>query len=502
MAVLGFRAQGGPDDDEATHTVTASAGSSGQAVAQVLGGNVFGPNSGLGPVFNAAVTNNYYQAAPSSEAAASTLSEPPAMMTAKQTTPAAGTGSAFTTRWMPLSDLTGGGALLRLRDNHPDHPFGPTPHAPEPFIRIGVEIACDRRPAEWSTTSELRSAFRSFLASPHLASLRDSITAAPTGSTWQSTLGVGDHGLGAVLTRPGQKRGPVVASARLTFPASDDLWPHNSRCAEFTLTFQPLNTNGTARRLQLATMPAMVADLLRVPTCLNRFLTDDLGMSTRGAPATRAGVFLHHPEGLAHLVDTTEYTPVLGALSHTEFNGFTVADPDGHDSVGMAELLVRQLCDRPLGLIDFEDRLFPRRPSRTMTPDAAVHIDRSRQDRLQPMLRALMDHASTLLVVANEQGHLWVGDPVEARDARHQQRLSETAAGVAAIYTDLQMTSGTEAALRAHNDALLAADRHTRAWRTITHYPGTVPRSDVGRHLAELSDAVDRLRTASQQLLD
>jgi hypothetical protein len=500
LAMLGMRSQ--YDESESDHPGSGSmvtAGRGGQAIGAMTGGNVFGPTNGNGPVINApGATFNYHHPATTAEPASIGQQAPGGQVARGDDSP------AVTTRWQPMNDLTGAGALLRLRDNQPDSPFGRTSDASVPSVRVGVAMACDRLPSDAWTTTDLRRAFRIFLAGPGITRVRDTLTIVDQGADWRSTQGVDQHSLCAVLTRSEEDRDPAVVWARLTLPTTDDHWPNNARCAEFVLCIEPRAADETPSRLQLPAVPAIFAHLLSVPTVLQNFLTDELGLSTHAQPATEAGIFLRSPAGMTAFVDSTGFIPVLGALTtHTEFNGFVVADLAGDEPDRVADQLVRKLCAGPLGLDGFEEALLSHGDERraTVCAPTALAVDPVRRERLRPLLRPLLDDATALLGVAREKSFVLEGETVESRDERHERLLAVTAGRVREVLTDVRMEAGTDSVVHAYEAAYLAADRYLRSLRTNREYHATVTTAELNQQCEEIERAAAELQARIREQL-
>ncbi len=273
---------------------------------------------------------------------------------------------AVTDRWWHTTDGTEVPSLMRIGHKAFSHPGYLRPHPDQPAsVRIATLVASDPLgPAP--TTSELRSRFVTFLASPQLLGIVSEYSHIESQARWTGLAGNGRLLLEAALIPQDQAQNQTpVASAMLLLPEPGRTrFGSDARYAEFVLHIEPRTQDNTpVPPAGLAQWRDRFTQALAIPGALAQFLTSNLALATTAEPRAQLGIWLNAPRSLSELVDTGTLKPLPGSALVNAFTSYAIADPGGKPATTTAVDILAQLCDFTLHLDSWESAITERKPA-------------------------------------------------------------------------------------------------------------------------------------------
>ena len=265
---------------------------------------------------------------------------------------------AVTERWRHTTDGAEVPSLMRISHKAFSHPGYLRPHPDQPAsVRIGVLIACDPLgPAP--TTSELRTRFVTFLASPQLLEVVTEYSPIEGQARWTGLAGNGRLLLEAALVTENQAQAPVASAMLLLAEPSRPRFGGNPRYAEFVMHIEPHTLDGSAvPPAGLATWRDRFAQILAVPKALSQFLASDLALATTAEPPAQLGIWLTTPNAMNELIDIGNLKALPGSALVNAFTSYEIADPYGKTTAPAALDILAQLCDFTLHLDEWESAI-------------------------------------------------------------------------------------------------------------------------------------------------
>jgi hypothetical protein len=267
----------------------------------------------------------------------------------------------LTDRWRHTTDGAEVPSLMRLTTTRVSHPgYGGRQSQDEPpSIKIGMLVAC--RPVDQSSGgSELRAKFLSFLNSPTMGQLIESLTFVAPDASWKNLAGHGLRTLEAALTLGDNPMDGVPVASALFLPptAGESLYGRDGRSATFILYVEPRTAEGqVSPALDLSAWHRRFSLALAVPGAFADFLTEDLGLSAFGDPPAQFGVWLQSYQPLTIMVNAKGLRTLPGSTPSNQFIGWAFAAEDGNLISDTARDLLTQLCEYTLHLDAFEQTL-------------------------------------------------------------------------------------------------------------------------------------------------
>lgn len=265
---------------------------------------------------------------------------------------------ALTNRWRHTTDGAEVPSLMRITHKAFSHPAYLRAHPDlSASVRIGALVACDPL-GPTPTSSELRSHFAAFLASPQPLGFVSELSHIASDARWTSLAGNGRLMLEAALMTQNQEQAPVASAMLLLPEPGRSRFGSDSRYAELVLHIEPHAPDG------LPLPPAPLAQwrdrftrALALPTALAQFLTSTLGLATTAEPAAQLGIWLHAPRSLSELIDTGDLKPLPGSALVNGFTSYAIADLAGKPASTAAIDILTQLCDFTLHLDGWESAI-------------------------------------------------------------------------------------------------------------------------------------------------
>jgi hypothetical protein len=234
----------------------------------------------------------------------------------------------FTGRWRYTSDGHEARAAMMAMDSvMPGTGFRLQPGDRPPWVRFIVLLPCSQIGPD-TEPAQLGKDFLQFLLGQPMIPLVDKLTRHERGARWTRYATNSAGAVQAVLT-PGEEE-EAVASARLELPDGTRRYFHDFASAVLKLHFEPPAETANP---PLPAGPDAWNDRLRwaldLPNALDGFLTDQLGLTTSGAPQVVLGFRLDAPHDLAELIDVTDLHELPGGQHGRQAIGYLIADPDG-----------------------------------------------------------------------------------------------------------------------------------------------------------------------------
>jgi hypothetical protein len=252
----------------------------------------------------------------------------------------------LTDRWRHTTDGAEVPSLMRITHQAFSHPAYLRGHPDQPAsVRIGALVACDPLGPE-PTSSDLRSRFGAFLASPQPLGIVSELSHIDTEARWTSLAGNGRLMLEAALMTEDQDQAPVASAMLLLPEPGRPRFGSDPRYAEFVLHIEPR----TPDRTPVPPPPLLhwrdrFAQALALPAALARFLTSTLDLATTAEPPAELGIWLNAPRSLNELVDTRGLKTLPGSALVNGFVSYVIADPAGKPATSAATDILSQMCD-------------------------------------------------------------------------------------------------------------------------------------------------------------
>jgi hypothetical protein len=263
-----------------------------------------------------------------------------------------------TDHWRPTSSGISS-EVSRLESNSLTHPAYMRRQQTDtpPSVRIGMRVASAQVDSALAT-STIRARFRDFLGRPPIAELLRELTEV-NHAVWTSRNDNPPFSFGAVLAPSGSREEEIpLAWARLLLPDSATLqYGRDPRFAYLVLYVEPERYGQPAPPVGLPMWHRHFARALQLPDALAAFLTDDLGLATRGSPPAEVALWLNAPRSLTELVEVDAFAVVPGTPQLNSFAGFAVASAEGEQAAQTAVAWLRQMCDSSLHLDGYESAL-------------------------------------------------------------------------------------------------------------------------------------------------
>ena len=262
---------------------------------------------------------------------------------------------ALTDRWRHTTDGAEVPSLMRITHKAFSHPAYLRAHPDQPAsVRIGALVACDPLgPAP--TTSELRSRFAAFLASPQPLGFVSELSHIDSDARWTSLAGNGRLLLEAALMTEDHEQAPVASAMLLLPEPGRPRFGSDPRYAEFVLHIEPRTPDRTpVPPASLLHWRDRFAQTLALPAALATFLTSTQDLATTAEPPAQLGIWLQAPRSLNHLVDTRGLKTLPGSALINGFISYAIADLHGKPAAEAATDILSQLCDFTLHLDGWE----------------------------------------------------------------------------------------------------------------------------------------------------
>jgi hypothetical protein len=259
---------------------------------------------------------------------------------------------AFTARWRYTSDGFQATPLMNMVNTAmPGHPGS---QDQSPFVRVGVCVASDPISPD-AGSSRVGSGFIRFLRREPVAGLSSALAHVDAGVRWERLAGHGILRLEAALGDISDGAKPA-ASAMLLPPVSDmQMYGRAEGVACLWLHFEPRTSDGSAAPpASLAEWHARMQQAISLAVAFTAFVTEELRLETRPAPAARVGVLMNAPRSMRELVDIGSLRMLPNAIPSSQFLGYAIADPAGKADSDIARDMLGQLCEYTLHLDDYE----------------------------------------------------------------------------------------------------------------------------------------------------
>lgn len=312
--------------------------------------------------------------------------------------------AAFTESWRHTADGFAASPLMNMVNTAmPGHLGSPDR---EPFVRVGVCVACEPVPSD-ASSSQMGARFIEFLSRDPVAELVSAVTDSGADIGWQRRAGNGTLRFDAVMG--GRDEGARPPASAMLLPPAKGLRLHrrSDDIACLWLQIDPMLEDGSpAPPATLAAWHERIVQAVSVGSALADFLAKNRVLATRDDPAARVGLMLQTPGTMTALVDTGELRVLPGAIQSNQFLGYAIADPAGVSAQNVARDLLRQLCDRTLHLDGFEEVLasIGTHSGRTTRAQAPAVRD-TWQERDLPVLTAvvkLLEAPGAFMVTVSE----------------------------------------------------------------------------------------------------